>query len=201
MRTATAPGAPSRGDLREGKDSRLPIPCGNGASKIQVKSYRSSPCPSLHRQMQATTTPNKVTTWIPEPQDCRRSIHPRRNEPQDCRLSRRPNEKNYSPTPPYHLKQRDYLRRIEPSNAAETFLRQIDMLYVCHRLRHVAPGCGIQGPSTIRLSSVQRLEEPEMPRRATSTKHARCQTVAVDAESIGHVSYLMAQRTERDLKN
>ena len=44
VRTSTAPGAPSRGDLSERKDSPLHIPCGPGASKIQVKSYGNSPC-------------------------------------------------------------------------------------------------------------------------------------------------------------
>ena len=68
-------------------NSPLPIPCGPGASKIQVESYQSSPCGTpctvhsepgrgtrfLHPpgQMQAVTTSNKVMTRIPEPQDCR----------------------------------------------------------------------------------------------------------------------------------
>ena len=51
------------------------------------------------------------------------------------------------------------------------------------------------------FSFKMRLSDPEMPRRATSTKHVRCQTVAVDAEIIDRASNLMAQRTERDLKN
>ena len=85
VRTATTPGARSRGDLRESKDSPLPIPCGPGASEIQVKSYRSSPCgtpctvhnepgrrtrflPPIGRCMPSQPQ-NKVMTWIPEPQE------------------------------------------------------------------------------------------------------------------------------------
>ena len=139
VRTATALGAPSRGDLRESKDSPLPSRVDLGPQRSRLRAMEALPvehhaqCKMNRDEEQGTFTPwtdagrhnpKQSQDLVPEPQeprrrdepqDCWRSTHPGRNEPQDCRRSRRPNEKNYSPTPPHHLIKRDCLRGIEPS--------------------------------------------------------------------------------------
>ena len=70
VRTATAPGAPSRGDLREKKDSPLPVRCGPGASKIQVVSCGSSPCGT---SCIVQNEPGRRTRYLPLVGKCRPS--------------------------------------------------------------------------------------------------------------------------------
>ena len=78
--------------VRESKDSPLPIPCGPGASKIQHKSYGSSPCGApctvQNEPGRRTTYPKHSHDLDPRAARLLAPRHPRRTPeagPQDCR--------------------------------------------------------------------------------------------------------------------